>query len=50
MFATFFSFENIQNICKLLVKNIIEVVIKTISVSFLIPLLQTGLKQLNKKI
>ncbi len=47
MFAKFFSNENIKNICKLVVENVIQVVIKTISVAFLIPLLEDGLKSLN---
>jgi hypothetical protein len=49
MFAKFFSTENLKNVCKLLVKNIVEVVLKTISVAILIPLLQDGLKELNGK-
>ncbi len=49
MFAKFFSSENIKNICNILVRNIVEVVIKTISITFLIPLLDTGLKELSKK-
>ncbi len=49
MFAKFFSFESFKNVCKVLITNIVEIVIKTISVSFIIPLLQEGLKELNGK-
>ncbi len=49
MFSSFFTNQNFMNICKLIVKNVIEVVIKTVSVAFIIPLLHNTLESMNSK-
>jgi len=49
MFAKFFTNQNLINLCKLVVTNVVDVVIKTISVAFIIPLLNDSLKNLNSK-
>ncbi len=49
MFASFFNTQNVFNICKLIVKNVIEIAVKTIFVAFVIPLLHNSLENLNSK-
>ena len=50
MFAKYFNNENIKNVCKLIITNVIKIVIKTISVSLLLPILYDSISQINNKI
>lgn len=49
MFAKFFTNEKLINLSKLIITNVVEIVLKTISVAFIIPLLNESLKSLNSK-